>query len=237
MNELFIILDIVVTFALVLLAHRFFGKEGLIAWVGIATILANIMTAKTVEAFGFSFTIGNALFASTFLATDILTECYGKKDALKAVFTGFFSATVFIISSQIALLYAPSSYDYADGAMRDLFTISVRISVSSLIMYLIANLADVFIYEKIKQKTGGKHMWLRNNLSTILCNCLENFFFMGMAFYGMYSLQDIIQMALATSVIEIIAGVCDTPFLYLATKSRKGKDLKNGKQTISPKIE
>lgn len=227
MNELIIILDIAVTFALVLLAHRFFGKEGLIAWVGIATVLANIMTAKTIEAFGFSFTIGNALFASTFLATDILTECYGKKDALKAVFTGFFGASVFIISSQIALLYAPSNYDYADGAMRDLFSLSVRISVSSLIMYLIANLADVFIYDKIKQKTGGKQMWLRNNISTILCNCLENFFFMGMAFYGVYSINEIIQMALATSVIEVIAGVCDTPFLYLATKKGKCVSLDN----------
>lgn len=231
MNELIVILDIVVTFTLVFLTHRFFGKEGLIAWVGIATILANIMTAKTIEAFGLTFTIGNALFASTFLATDILTECYGKNDALKAVFTGFFGSTVFIISSQIALLYAPSNVDYAHGAMKDLFSLSVRISVSSLIMYLIANLADVFIYEKIKQKTAGKYMWLRNNVSTILCNCLENFLFMGMAFYGIYEIKDILQMALATSAIEIIAGVCDTPFLYLAIRFRKDPSVKNSKQT------
>ena len=168
MNELFVILDIVVTFTLVFFTHRFFGKEGLIAWVGIATILANIMTAKTIEAFGLTFTIGNALFASTFLATDILTECYGKNDALKAVFTGFFGSIVFIISSQIALLYAPSNVDYAHGAMKDLFSLSVRISVSSLIMYLMFS-------SVLKRKCGWN--WLsRRRMSAMAvaraaCSC------------------------------------------------------------------
>ena len=221
MNELLIFIEIAVVFSAVVLVGRFFGKAGLIGWIGIASILANIMTAKNVDAFGMTVTLGTVLFASTFLTTDILTENYSADDAKKGVLFGALSTLCLIVSSQIALLYIPSSIDYADGFMRGLFTLNLRISISSLIMYLIANLADVFIYEKMRQKMGGKKMWLRNNVATILCNTLENFFFMGMAFYGIYEATDIIVMAVSASVIEVIAGVCDTPFLYIAAGRKK----------------
>lgn len=218
LNILILFIEIFVTFGTVVLAHKFFGKYGLLAWVPIASILANIMTAKTIDVFGLSSTMGTVLFASTFLATDILTERYGKKFAQKAVFMGMFSVLFYIISSQIAIRYVPSMFDYAHDSMVTIFSLSLRISISSVIMYFVANMADVFIYDKLRAKMQGKNMWFRNNLSTILCNCLENFLFMFMAFIGVYDFKTVMIMALSTSVIEILAGICDTPFLYLATK-------------------
>lgn len=221
MNVLVLALDVIFVFLAVILVSKFFGKEGLIAWVAIASILANLMTAKNAEIAGISFTIGTTLFASTFLATDILTERYGKQAALKAVFVGMTATIIFIISSQIALLYIPSVFDVAHPAMVQLFSLSLRVSISSVVMYFIANMADVYLYDKIREKTKGKYMWLRNNVSTILCNCLENFFFMFFAFIGVFGISEIIEMALATSVIEAVVGLCDTPFLYLAVKGAK----------------
>ena len=218
MNVVLLFIEIFCTFGAVVLANKFFGKYGLLAWVPIASILANIMTAKTVDMFGLSSTMGTVLFASTFLATDILTENYGVKYARKAVFIGMFGTLFYILSSQIAIHYMPSMFDYAHDSMVTIFSLSLRISISSIVMYFIANMADVYLYDKLKSKTGGKYMWLRNNVSTILCNCLENFFFMLMAFIGVYDLATVIIMALSTSVIEIIAGVCDTPFLYIARR-------------------
>lgn len=220
MNVLLLFVEILVTFGCVVLANKFFGKYGLLAWVPIASILANIMTAKTVDMLGLSSTMGTVLFASTFLATDILTENYDFKFARKAVFMGMFGTLFYIVSSQIAIRYIPSVFDYAHDSMVTIFSLSFRISVSSIIMYFIANMADVYIYDKLRKKMCGNYMWLRNNVSTILCNCLENFFFMLMAFIGTFDLQTVVIMALSTSVIEIIAGICDTPFLYLATKWR-----------------
>ena len=221
MNLLVLAVNIIFVFACVILASRFFGKEGLTAWIAIASILANIMTAKTAEVFGVSFTIGTVLFASTFLATDILTERYGKKEALKAVAVGACSTIVFIVCSQIALWFIPTVFDYAHEHMVVLFSLSLRISISSVVMYVLANLADVYIYDAIRQKTKGKYMWLRNNVATILCNCLENFFFMTFAFIGIYDFPTIIEMALATSLIEALVGICDTPFLYMAVGKPK----------------
>ena len=220
-NELLLIIEVIVVFSLLTLVSKLFKKEGLIAWVAIATILANIITAKNAMVFGLSTAIGTVMFASTFLATDILSECYSKKDAKKAVFVGLFANVVLILATQVALRYIPSDFDYAHSAMETLFSLNLRISIASAVMYLIANIADVYIFNKLKDKMNGKKMWLRNNVSTIVCNCLENFGFIFLAFVGIYDLKTIFTIALSTSIIEMIVAVMDTPFLYIAKRLNK----------------
>ena len=222
MNEKLILCEIFSIFSLLLLAKKFFGKAGVMAWIPIATIIANVITAKNATVFGLNTAIGSVMFASTFLATDILTECYGASEARKGVLLGLFGALVFIVSSQLALAYVPSSIDYANEAMSTLFAMNLRISLSSVVMYFIANMADIFVYDRLRVKTRGKKMWLRNNVATITCNCLENFFFILFGFYGIYDFAQCMQVAFSVSVIEAIVGLCDTPFLYLAV----GRDQK-----------
>lgn len=230
MNNIIFLCETVCVFGLLTLVNKVFEKEGVIAWVGLATVLANVITAKNAEVFGFSTAIGTVMFASTFLATDILTENYGAKYARKAVLIGLFSSALLIVSTQIALLYTPSAFDIADAPMRELFGLNMRISISSMVMYFVANMADIYIFEKIKEKTCGEKMWLRNNVSTILCNCLENFGFIFFAFVGIYDIQTIINIAISTSVIEMLAALIDTPFLYLS-KARFGNIAKESRET------
>lgn len=218
MNTIILFAEILVIFGSLLIVKKLFNKEGMLAWMAVASVLANVITAKNATVLGLNTAIGSVMFASTFLATDIISECYGKQEAKRAVYFGLFGTLMLIISTQIALLYKPSMIDYANGAMQTLFSLNLRISISSAVMYFVANIADVLLYNKIKEKTGEKLMWLRNNVSTILCNCLENFFFIFFAFVGIYSMKDILIIALSTSVIEAIIGLCDTPFLYLAKK-------------------
>ena len=217
MNELLLLLEIILTFSTVVLVSRAFGKIGLTVWVGVATVLANIMTAKTVVLFGMDATLGTVLFASTFLATDVLTECYDKEDAKKAVILGALSALAFIVSAQIALSYIPAGTDFADSYMTELFALNIRISMASITMYIFANLADIYVYNKLREKTSGRKMWLRNNIATILCNCLENFGFVTLAFLGVLPFNVLLGIAVSTSIIEVLVAVADTPFLYLAT--------------------
>lgn len=216
MNNLILFAEIVFVFGSLLLCYKLFSKTGVIAWVGLATVLANIITAKNAELFGLSTAIGSVMFASTFLATDILTEYHSVRDAKTAVCVGLFADVVLIVSTQIALLYVPSEFDYADGAMRTLFSLNLRISLASMVMYFIANIADVYLFAKLKEKSKGKRLWLRNNASTILCNCAENFGFITLAFIGIYDWETILTIAISTSIIEAIVAVCDTPFLYVA---------------------
>ena len=73
-NELLIILSFVLVYGSVVLFYRFFGKTGLIAMNVLVTILANVEVLLLVNAFGIEMTLGNILFASTFLLTDVLSE-------------------------------------------------------------------------------------------------------------------------------------------------------------------
>lgn len=218
MNNAILFGEVVIVFSALLCCYRAFGKVGIISWVGIATVLANVITAKNADIFGMSTAIGTVMFASTFLATDILTEYHSVKDAKTAIYVGLFADVILIVSTQIALLYKPSEFDYAHDAMQTLFSLNLRISLASMVMYFIANVADVAIFNKLKEKSNGKNLWLRNNVATIICNCTENFGFITLAFIGIYDWQTIITIAVSTSIIEAIVAVCDTPFVYLAGK-------------------
>ena len=216
MNELLLLIEIVVVFSMILLAKRLFGKNGLFLWIGIASIIANIEVVKSVSLFGISATLGNVMFASNFLATDILSECYGKEEAKKGVYMGLFATIVYLICTQLSLLFIPNEIDIAQNAMQTLFSLAPRVCIASLTMFFIANLVDVYLYDKLSVKFKGKKLWLRNNVSTRTCNCLENFGFVFLAFLGTYPITDVLWIAVSTCIIEIVIALCDTPFLYLA---------------------
>lgn len=215
MNIVLGFVNIIVTFSLIVLIEKLFKKEGLYVWVSIATILANLTVCKMIDVFNFTTSLGNVIFASTFLATDIISEKYSAKEARKAVYLSMFAGITFIIITQLTLLFTPSSEDVVQGAMKTLFAINLRTSVASMGMFFIANMLDIYIYNKLKEKLPKK-LWLRNNVATITCNCIENYFFNTLAFIGIFSLPVIMSIATTTTIIEIVIAVCDTPFLYLS---------------------
>ena len=217
MNILYGFINIIITFSLVVLIEKIFKKEGLYVWLSIATILANITVCKMIDVLSFTTSLGNVLFASTFLATDIMSEKYSKEDAKKGVFLSIFSGITFIIITQLTLLFIPSSDDVVNPSMINLFSISIRTITASMFMFFISNIADIYLYNKLKEKYPNK-LWLRNNISTILCNCIENYFFNFLAFIGIFPISIIISIATTTTIIEIVIAICDTPFLYLSKK-------------------
>ena len=217
MNIFLGFINIVVIFSMVVLIEKLFKKEGLYVWLSIATILANITVCKMIGIFNFTTSLGNVLFASTFLATDIMSEKYSKEDAKKGVYISIFSGIVFIIITQLTLLFIPSSDDVVNDAMKTLFSISIRTISASMIMFFISNMADIHLYNKLKEKYPNR-LWFRNNISTILCNCIENYFFNTLAFIGIFPWSVILSIATTTTIIEIVIAVCDTPFLYLSKR-------------------
>lgn len=223
MNNVLLVVGIVLTFSALVGAKKLFGESGVIGFMAIATILANIMTTKSVNLLGISATLGNVMFASNFLATDILTECYGVKSARKGVMVAIFSAIMFFVSTQITLLFTPNEFDIAQESMQTLFGLIPRITLASVALFALSNFLDVNLYEHLRKKTDGKYMWVRNNVSTILCNGTENFVFYAIAFGGMYDWKTIASMGLSATIIEVIIALCDTPFLYLAVGGKHGK--------------
>lgn len=219
MNIILGVISVILCFLAVVLMEKMFKKEGLYVWISIATVLANILVCKTVNIFGLTSSLGNIMFASNFLATDILSEKYGAKHSRKAVFLGVASCIIFIISTQIGILFVPDTTDIAQESMKNLFSFNLRTSLASITMYLISNLLDIWLFEKIREKYPNK-LWLRNNVSTIISNCSENFFFDFLAFGGIFNVPTILSIFFTGCIIETIIAICDTPFLYIAKKGK-----------------
>ena len=218
MNNILLIVSIIGVFSIMLIIKKFLGKEGIIGWMGIASILANLLLIKSIDVLGISATLGNVLFASNFLATDILTENYGYKEAKKGVRFGIIAVIVFMIVTQVALLYVPNSEDVAQSSFELLFSFVPRISLASILMFALSNLIDIRLYEWLRKKSNGKKMWLRNNICTIICNGGENFLFYLIAFLGVMDIGTILTIALSATIIEVLIALCDTPFLYISKK-------------------
>lgn len=225
MNNLLFLVTAIVTFGLLACVTKLFGKAGVFAWIGMAVVVANVLVCKSVNLFGLSATLGNVLFGTVFLATDILTEKWGVEEAKKAVWIGVSMEVACIILTQIAILFTPNELDFVQESMQNIFGLFPRVALASCSMFIVSNQLDIFLFEKIREKTNGKHLWLRNNVATIISQCLENFIFYVIAFAGIYGFSDLMSMAIVCCIIEIIVALIDTPFLYLTLHiTRNDKD-------------
>ncbi|MCQ4637629.1 queuosine precursor transporter [Anaerovorax odorimutans] len=223
-NEILLILSLIVIYGGVLLMYRIFGRTGLYCSTVIATITANIEVLLMVDAFGMEQTLGNILFASTFLITDILSENEGKKAAQKAVNIGIATSIAFILISQSWLLYTPASSDWARESFQTIFSNTPRLMIVSFLVYAICQRFDVWAYHKwwaFTQKRCGdakRFLWLRNNGSTLVSQILNTALYTFGAFWGMYDMATLISICVSSYVIFIVTSLADTPVIYLARK-------------------
>ena len=219
MNEVLFVIELFLSFSLVLLIYKFFNKEGLYVWMVFAVLVANIQVGKNIVLFSIVSTLGNPLYSSTFLACDILSENHGDRDARKGVFLSFLFMIFVIGFMQLTLLYVPDASDVSQGALRQIFGFFPRIVASSLAAYLASNLLDIYLFSYIKKKRG-KYPWLRNNVSTLVSQAIDTFIFTFCSFFRVYENSVLWQIMLSTFLFKAIGAIIDTPFFYIARKLR-----------------
>lgn len=223
-NELLLFVSLVAVYGAVLLWYRLFGARGLTCFTVFATIAANIEVLLLVDAFGMEMTLGNILFSSTFLVTDILSEVSGKESANRAVKVGIATSVLFILVSQSWLLYQPSPNDLAAPAIRAVFSNTPRLMLASLLVYAVVQVFDVWAYHKwwawTTRRFGDprRFLWLRNNASTLVSQLLNTFLFTFAAFFGVYELGTLFSIVLSSYVVFIVTSLADTPAVYLARR-------------------
>jgi queuosine precursor transporter len=219
MNELLWLGMLALNFTAILVCYRLFGKTGLLIWIPISVILANIQVVKTIELFGISATLGNIVYATSYLATDILSENYGAKDAKKGVYIGFFALIAMAVLMNLALFFVPSSEDFAQESLVTIFGLMPRIAGASLLAYALSQFHDVWAYEFWKKiKPGARTIWIRNNASTLVSQLIDSVIFTVAAFVGVFSLDVLLEIAVSTYILKVIVALADTPFIYLARR-------------------
>lgn len=216
-NELLWIVTLLVNFGLITIAFKLFGKYGMIAWTVLAVIVANIEVLKTVEMFGMVTTTGNILFATSFLATDILNEVYGRKYAQKAVLIGFFALLSTTIVMQTTLMFVPHASDWAAEHLQVLFGFLPRVALASATAYLVSQYHDVWAYDFWKRRYGKtSQIWIRNNASTIVSQLIDTTIFCFIAFWNVFPIEVFWDIYITTYILKFVVAIADTPFVYIA---------------------
>ena len=218
MNEILIATTLLFTFGSVLLWFRLFRRAGLYALTAFITIVANIEVCILVDAFGIEMTLGNMLFAGTFLATDILSETYGRHPANTCVKVGILTSVSMIVLTSLWMLYIPSANDFVFPAVVTVFSNTPRVLIASLLVYAICQAVDVQLYHLIWHLTGknDEFMWVRNNVATLISQALNAVLFNFIAFYGTVDMSTMWSIILANFSITVVTSLLDTPVMYLA---------------------
>jgi uncharacterized integral membrane protein (TIGR00697 family) len=208
--------------------YQLFGKAGLQVAIATAIILANLQGPKLTEIFGIQTSLGVIFYSSIFFATDVLSENYGRAEAAKAVRMGFAVRVIVVLMLSIGLLYQPSARpDTAEfsGRIHDAFNTIVnftpRFVFGSLLSYYVSQSFDVWAFHRIKQLTGERWLWLRNNLSTMSSQAIDTVIYALVAWWGIVDLSTALALGAAKYLFKVVIAIVDTAFIYWAKAAHR----------------
>ncbi len=190
--------------------------------IALAVYLAALFSANTLGLKIMPFLLGSHLsvavfsFPIVFLMTDIIGEVYGKKVAKLFVLAGFIATALFIGYSFLSLAMPWSDAGlWAKDGYNQIFGISVRIAIASLVAFIIAEYQDVISFFFFRNRFGEKHFWLRSTLSNIWSQFLDSAIFMVIAFAGIYATPTLISIIITWWLYKVAMGILYTPLSYL----------------------
>lgn len=192
-----------------------------------ALVACNLIASKFVSVdlgFGllgssavFEISAGVLPYPITFLVTDILSEIYGRKRANQVVIAGFI-ASVFVLGIlELGAAFAaiPGS-PVDDETYATVFGRAWRVVFASMVAYLVAQLVDIRLFHFWKNLTRGRHLWLRNNASTIASQLVDTTLVVSVLFVGTDMEERIPQLILHGWMFKALCALVDTPLFYLA---------------------
>lgn len=196
-------------------------------------VVCNLIVQKFFlwEPFGirdfFYLSVGILPYPVTFLVTDVISECYGKRRANEVVMAGL------VVSVLVVGVVFLADHVHSIGGVNvdtgeaipgsdldfyfhQIFGRTGRAVLASMVAYLLAQLVDIQIFHFWRRVTRGKHLWLRNNGSTILSQLLDSTLVVTLLFAGTEMAPRMPQMILSGWVFKMLVALADTPFFYAA---------------------
>ena len=133
-------------------------------------LVSNVMAVKVISLFGlFCFDAGTIVFPFAYMLGDVLTEIWGYRTARKVIWLTFICNIIMVLCTQIGVwLPSPDYLNETANAYNHIFSYVPRIVVASLTGFLLGELSNAWLMEKIRQYTGAKHLWVRTIGSSVL---------------------------------------------------------------------
>ncbi len=177
--------------------------------------IASVLASKILMIGGLVFPAGVLAYSVTFLITDVISEVWGKEKAKQVVFSGFIVLLFVLLLIKLSMMLPAASFWENDKAYTTLLGSTMRIIIASFIAYLVSQFHDVWAFHFWRRKTKGKHLWLRNNASTLVSQLLDTVIFISIAFYGTMPILGLIK---GQYLVKVLIAVLDTPIVYAIVK-------------------
>jgi len=194
------------------------GTKKLITLVGIfaaASILANVVATKIAD-LGLAFaTVAILFYPITFIIDNTISEVWGKHIARRVVWTGLIANILMTLVFFISIRVPAAPFYEQQQAFETILGSVPRIALASIVAYSISQHLDIFLFLGIRKKTQGKHLWLRNNVSTWISQLIDTIIFTFVAFFGTIPLEEIWGIITTEYTLKIIIAVVSTPIVYL----------------------
>jgi uncharacterized integral membrane protein (TIGR00697 family) len=191
-----------------------------VALLVVCNLIANKFVTVDLGFLGFSnpfiLSAGVLPYPLTFLITDVLSEFYGKKRTNQVIITGFIASFIILGVLLLGSLFPSiSGSPVDDETYNQVFKNSWRVIGASMLAYLFAQFVDVKLFHFWKGLTKGKHLWLRNNGSTVLSQFVDTVLVVSVLFIGVKSFDEIQGMIIDGWLFKAMVALADTPLFYL----------------------
>jgi len=196
-------------------------KKTIIVSLFIASlVIANVVTGKVLNIFGLIVPGAFLLYAVTFLMTDLMNELYGKDEAQRLVKAGFITSVFASVMIYLTSLLPAAVFAQDVSAAYDtLLGMNMRFVLASMVAYYLSQTWDVWVFDKLRARSDGKHKWIRNNISTMTSQFIDTIIFITIAFWG--SVPELGLMIVSQYVLKLAIAAFDTPFFYFLTRESK----------------
>lgn len=169
-----------------------------------------------------SIPVGLIAYPFTFLATDLISELFGRKKAQLVVWVGFF-LNMYMLLILSAGYWFPNTYGVSGGLnlYEGVYEFVIANTVSSMIAYLIAQSIDVRLFHYLKRLTNGKYLWLRNNGSTMFSQLVDStailsiLYFTGNLGDNITTIGALVILIINSYLFKFFFALFDTPLAYL----------------------
>lgn len=184
-------------------------------------VTGNLIFQKYVDIdmFGFSFeiSVGTFLFPLTFLISDLVTEFYGKRLAMQMINAAICCSLIVFGLIMVSDYLSATSWSKVDDQTFSLVFAAFGLSaIGSMIANYLGQIIEINIFATVKRLTSGKHLWLRNNVSTIIGQLVDSVVVIVIAAsFGIVPWQQFSILVLSSFGFKVIAAILDTPLCYL----------------------
>jgi uncharacterized integral membrane protein (TIGR00697 family) len=176
-------------------------------------VAAAVLAAKIVSIGPVSVPAGVFAYCLTFVCADVISEIWGRRYANMVVLVGLIGLACTFLLIRLALWWPAATFWDQEDAFRGVMGMTPRIIAASLAAYLLSQFHDVWLYTLLKDRMRGRHLWLRNNLATILSQLIDSVAFITIAFYGV---MPVCPLIVGQWSVKVVLALCDTPLVYAA---------------------